>query len=127
MKVVVGRRKRGHKDPPLQTLPDQKHTTAGNLIVPGQYNFYRFGINAVFFLQNSRAERDLSIAIFDGHNSLQHNRSGIEMFVDEMQRASGEFYPIFQSLPLRFESRERWQQRGMYIYNALRKCRHKPR
>ena len=73
----------------------------------------------MFFFQNSFGQGRVSIAVFHFDDGLQDDRAGVEIFVDEMDGATGEFYAVFESLPLRFESGERRQQRRMNIQNAI--------
>ena len=80
----------------------------------------------MLLLQNARRQRVLVVAV-EHRNSLLHNdRAMIELFIDKMHSAAGNFHSIGESLLLRFESRKCRQQRGMDIENPPRKLLHKP-
>src|SRR5260370_28753721 len=61
------------------------------------------------------------MAVANVNDSLQHNGAGVEIFVDEMDGATGEFHAVFERLALRFEAGERREQRRMDIEDAVRK------
>jgi len=58
----------------------------------------------MLFLQNFTGERHFCIAVANGNNRLQDDRAGVEIFVDEMDGAAGEFHAVFERLALRFEA-----------------------
>src|SRR5882724_1059234 len=67
------------------------HASACNLEFSLEYDSYRFGIDPVFFRQDSFGERSVGVFVFHRDDGLKHDRSGVEIFVDEMNRATGEF------------------------------------
>src|SRR5262249_17368471 len=86
-------------------------------------DFDRFRINSVLFFQNSGAERFVRVVVFDRDNGLQNDRPRVEIFVNEMDRATGEFYAVIESLFLCFEAGKGWEQRWMNVQNFLREGR----
>ena len=48
----------------------------------------------------------LIVAIQHRDNRLYNNRPGVEVFVDEVNRATGELHTVLEGLPLRFEVNE---------------------
>src|SRR6266404_8071986 len=92
-----------------------------------EHDANRFRIDTVFFLQDAGAERLLRVPIFHRDDGLQDDRAGIEIFVHEVDRATGKFYAVFERLALRFQARKRRQQRRVNIQNAVWKRRHKVR
>src|SRR5260221_111949 len=101
-----------------------QNAAACDFVIPFQNNFYGFGIDTVLFFQDAGAESFFGVAVFDRNHRLHDDWAGIEIFVDEMHGAAGEFYPVVEGLPLRFQPGKRRKQRRMNIQNALRKSRH---
>src|SRR5260370_36014820 len=74
-----------------------------------------FGIDAMLFSQNFFGERSFSVFVEDGDSGLRDDRAGVEIFVDEMDGAAGEFHAVFEGLALRFEAGEGREQRRMDV------------
>ena len=62
-----------------------------------------------------------------GNSGLHDDRAGVEIFVDEVDSAAGEFYAVIKGLLLGFETGEGWEERGMNIQNALGECGYEKR
>ena len=69
-----------------------------------QNNLHRFGINAVFFLEDPLRERLVIVIVMYGNGCLEHDRPCIKILVDEMNRAAGKFHAVLKRLFLRFKS-----------------------
>src|SRR6266849_1871658 len=80
-----------------------------DFVIAFEDDFHAFGVDAVFFFQDSLTEGVLVIGIFDGNDSLENDRTGIEIFVDEVHGTAGEFHAVLQRLLLRFEPGKRGQ------------------
>src|SRR5207245_2149689 len=80
-----------------------------------------FGIDAMLFFQNVLRERGFGISIEDGNDGLENDRAGVEIFVNKMDSATGEFYAVFESLALGFEAGEGREERRMNIKDAIGK------
>jgi hypothetical protein len=112
-----------------------QHAAVFDAVVAGEHQGDRLGVDAVLFRQYARRERLFGIARLDGHDSLGHDRAGIERFVHEMHGATAELHAIFERLALCLEAREGRQQRGMNVQDAAakggdeigRKQAHEPR
>jgi len=54
-----------------------------------------------------RALSDSSVSLsFHRDGGLQHDRAGVEIFIHKVDRATGEFYAVFERLALRFQARK---------------------
>src|SRR5260370_16904272 len=104
-----------------------KHAAASDFEFSLEYDWNGLGIATRFSCQNAFGKRILSVLVKDGKSGLQNNGAGVEIFVDEMDGAAGEFYAIFESLALRFQSGERREQRRMDIEDAIWKLCDKKR
>jgi len=69
-----------------------------------------FGVCDVLLLKDPRRERVIVVCIQHWQSFLQHDRAVVEFFVHQVHGASGNSYAIVESLLLRFEAWERWQQ-----------------
>ena len=54
----------------------------------------------MFFLQNSGGESVFGIVVLYGDDGLEDDRARVEIFVDEMDGAAGEFDAVFEGLAL---------------------------
>src|SRR5258707_4569380 len=63
----------------------------------------------------------LVVGIEDGDDGLQDDGAGVEIFVDEVDGASGELDAVVEGLLLRFEAGEGRQERRVNIEDALGK------
>ena len=70
--------------------------------------------------KDARGKRIVRIVIQNRDGSLKHDRTGIELFVDEVHGTSRYLDTIRQRLVLRIESRESRQKRWMDIEDTLR-------
>src|SRR5260370_25600543 len=95
------------------------HPPSHNSVFAFQHDAHSLGINPVLLRQNPRRQRLLRVLIANRHRGLQHNRSGIQILIHEVHRASGKFHAIFQRLPRRFQPLKQWQQRRMNIKNTI--------
>jgi hypothetical protein len=94
---------------------------ASDLVVPFQDDFYGLGVDAMFLFQDAGGKSVLVVGIEDGDGGLQDDGAGVEIFVDEMDGAAGEFYAVVEGLFLGFEAGEGWEERRMDVENALGK------
>src|SRR3989442_5957460 len=69
--------------------------------------------------ENFFGEGCFRIFVEDGDSGLQNDRAGVEIFVDEMHGAAGEFDAVFEGLALRFEAGEGREQRRVNIQDAV--------
>ena len=76
----------------------------------------------LLFAENSRGEGFDGVVIVDGDDGLQDDGACVEVFVDEMDCAAGEFGAVFEGLALRFEAGERGKQRWVDIQDAIWEC-----
>ena len=96
-----------------------EHAAAGDFVVPFQDDFYGLGVDAMFFFQDARGKGVLVVGIEDRDGGLKDDGAGVEIFVDEVDGAAGEFYAVVEGLLLRFEAGERGEERGMDVEDAL--------
>jgi len=94
---------------------------AGDFVVPFQDDFYGLGVDAMLLFQDALGKGVLVVGIENRDDGLKNYGAGIEIFVDEMDGAAGEFDAVIEGLPLRFEAGERRKERGMDIEDALGK------
>jgi len=73
----------------------------------------------MLFFQDLRRKRFFRVVIEDRNRGLQNDGAGVEIFVDEMDGAAREFDAIFEGLALRFEARERGEQRRVNVQDAV--------
>src|SRR2546427_5412649 len=92
-----------------------------------QDNLNGFGIDTMLLFENFFGEGCFRIFVEDGDSGLQNDRAGVEIFVDEMHGAAGEFDAVFEGLALRFEAGEGGKQRRMNIQDAIGKFGDKKR
>jgi len=86
-----------------------------------------FGINPVFFLQDAHGQRVFRVVVVYWQDGLENDGAGVEIFVNEMDRAAGELDAVLESLALRLETWKRGQQRWVNVQNAVWKRGHKIR
>jgi len=86
-----------------------------------------FGINSVFFLQDTRGKSFFRVVVVYWQDGLENDGAGVEIFVNEMDRAAGELDAVLESLALRLETWKRGQQRWVNVQNAVWKRGHKIR
>src|SRR5450755_3765914 len=98
-----------------------RYAAPGNFVIVYENQSNGFGVDAVLFTQNFLGKRSFSVVIFNGNRGLQNDGASIEIFVYKVHRATGKFCAVIQSLFLRFESGEGWQQRRMNIQDAIGK------
>src|SRR2546426_1118108 len=96
-----------------------KHAAACDFVFSFQDNLNGFGIDAMLLSQNFFGEGGLGVLVEDGNGGLQNDGASVEIFVDEMDGAAGEFHAIFEGLTLRFEAREGREQRRMNVQDAV--------
>ena len=84
-----------------------------------QDKFNGFGVDSVLFAQDVLGEGGFGVIVGDGDDGLQNDGAGVKIFVDEMNRAAGKFYAVFEGLALGFEAGKRRQQRRMDIQDAI--------
>src|SRR2546427_1306186 len=84
-----------------------------------QDNLNGFGIDTMLLFENFFGEGCFRIFVEDGDSGLQNDRAGVEIFVDEMHGAAGEFDAIFEGLALRFEAGEGREQRRVDVQDAV--------
>src|SRR5690606_15402473 len=79
---------------------------------------YSRRIGFVLFGEDARRKRLDRIIIEDGHDALFDDRAAVERLIDEVNGAAGPLHPVFESLALRIEPRERGQQARMDVERA---------
>ena len=94
---------------------------AGDFVVPFQDDFYGLGVDSMFLFQDALGKGVLVVGVENRDGGLQDDGAGVEIFVDEVDGAAGEFDAVVEGLLLRFEAGERGQERGMDIEDALGK------
>src|SRR5258708_20289954 len=75
----------------------------------------------MFLFQDALGKGVLVVGIEDGDDGLQDDGAGVEIFVDEVDGASGELDAVIEGLLLRFEAGEGRQERRVNIEDALGK------
>jgi hypothetical protein len=105
----------------MRPRPGRGHynTAAFDFEFSFQHNSYGFGIDAVFFFQDFFRERRFRIRVLYWNYSLQHDGASVEIFVDKVYGATGEFYSVFEGLALGFETGERREQRRVNVQDAI--------
>lgn len=73
----------------------------------------------MFFLQNSGGEGVFGVVVFHGDDGLEDDGASVEIFVDEMDGAAGEFDTVFEGLALGFEAGERGKERRMDVEDRV--------
>ena len=96
-----------------------QYAAAGDFVTTFEDDSNGFGIDFVFLVQNFGGERVLGVVIRDGNDGLEDNGAGVEIFVDEMDGAAGEFDAIFESLALGFEAGKGREQGGVNVEDAV--------
>src|SRR5271157_1480289 len=76
----------------------------------------------MFLFKNPRGQTPLIVTGENRHNPLGDDDSVIELFVNEVDRASGDIHAILERLPRRVPAWKGWQQGGMDVQNTLRIC-----
>jgi hypothetical protein len=95
------------------------YAAAGDFVVPFQDDFYGLGVDAMLLFQDALGKGVFVVGVEDRDGGLQDDGTGVEIFVDEVDGAAGEFYAVFESLALRFESWKRRKERWVDIENAI--------
>ena len=75
----------------------------------------------MLFGENSGGESFRRVVVQDRNNRLLDNRAGIQTVIDEVDRATGDFGTMFESLMLGIQTWKRGQKRWVNIENAHRK------
>ena len=94
---------------------------AGDFVVPFQDDFYGLSVDAMFLFQDALGQSVLVVGVKDRDCGLQDDGAGVEIFVDEVDGATGEFDAVIEGLFLRFKAGEGREERGMDIKDALGK------
>lgn len=79
-----------------------------------------FGVGEVLLSEDAVAKGLGGVGVEDGDGALDDNGAVIELFVDEVDGAAGDFDAVGEGLLLGFEAGEGGQQGGMDIENAAR-------
>jgi len=72
----------------------------------------------VLFREDASGKRIHCVIVVNRNGGLQDDGAGVEIFVHEMHRASGEFHAVFEGLALGFETGECRQKRRMNVESA---------
>jgi len=102
----------------LVSLGNQ-YAAASDFVTAFEDNSNGLGIDFVFLLQNSGGKRVLGVVVCDGNDGLEDDGASVEIFVDEMDGAAGEFDAIFESLALGLEAGEGREQRRVNVEDAV--------
>jgi hypothetical protein len=74
----------------------------------------------VFLHENAIRERGSAVVIAHRNRSLHDDRTGIDIFIDEVNRATGDLHAGGNGLRLRIDARKRRQQRRVNVHDAHR-------
>ena len=77
------------------------------------------GIETVLFDENPRGQRLGRVVSADGHGRLEHDGTGVELARYQVHRRSRDSYAVVECLTLRFDARERRQERRMDVQNRV--------
>ena len=83
---------------------DPQHTSAHDLVVSTDNQRQRFSIELMFLFEHARCQSFLRVVIQDRHMLLRDDRSAIESFIDEVNRATGRSRRMVERLLLRIET-----------------------
>jgi len=97
---------------PLQRLD---YAAAGDFVVPFQDDFYGLGVDAMLLFQDTLGKGVFVVGVEDRDGGLQDDGAGVEIFVDKMDGAAGEFDAIVEGLLLGFQAGEGGEERRMDI------------
>jgi len=78
-----------------------------------------FGVGDVFFDENAVGEGVGVVGVEDGDSALEDDGTVVEVFVDEVDGASGDFDSVIEGLPLGSEAGECGEQRGVNVDDAV--------
>ena len=96
-----------------------QYAAASDFVTAFEDDSNGFGINFVFLAQDFGGERVLGVVVRDGNDGLEDDGAGVEIFVNEMDGAAGEFYAVFEGLALGFEAGEGGKERRVNVEDAV--------
>ena len=94
-------------------------SAAFDCVFAGKYASDGFGVGDVFFDQDALGERVGIVGLEDGNAALEDDNAVIQVLVDEVDGAAGEFAAVVEGLQLGFEAGEGWQQRGVDVEDPV--------
>src|SRR6185437_7474312 len=100
------------------SLP-KNHAAAFNAVAAFKYDADRLGVRMMLFAQDAGGERFHGVVVKNGDGALQNDWAGVEVFVDKMHGASGDFHAVVDRLVLRVETGEGGQERGVNVQDAV--------
>jgi hypothetical protein len=80
-----------------------------------------FGVGLMLFGEDAVGKRVGVVGFQNGNSALQEDDAVVEMLVNEVDGAAGDFDAIFEGLGLRVEAGKRGQQRRMDVEDAVGK------
>ena len=96
-----------------------RKAVAANLEVPTHHQGYGFGVGDVLFGEDALRQGMRVVRLEDRDAALQHNDAVIQMLIDVVHGAAGDFYAVVEGLCLCVEAGEGGQQRRMDVENAI--------
>jgi hypothetical protein len=78
----------------------------------------RINVQFMLFFQDTRRERLDRVVVRNRHGPLQYDWAGVQMLVNEMNRAAGPPDAMLKRLSLRVQTRKGRKQARMNIYHA---------
>jgi hypothetical protein len=94
-----------------------ENSPAFDAIIAGKDPGDAFRVNFVLLGKNPSRERFDSVAVEHGDSRLLPDWTAVQIFVDKVDRAAGDFHTMDQRLILCIEARESGQERGMDVEN----------
>ena len=107
--------------------PGIQYAAALDFVTAFEDDSHSFRINLVFLGEDAGGQRVFGVVVLDGDDRLEHDGTGVEIFVDEMDGAAGEFDAVFERLALRFEAGEGGEERRVNVEDAIGEARDEKR
>jgi len=104
-----------------------QYAAALNFVTAFEDDSHGLGIDFVFVLEDAGGEGVLGVVVVYGDDGLEDDGAGVEIFVDEMDSAAGEFDAVFEGLALGFEAREGREERRVNVEDAIWKAGYEKR
>ena len=99
--------------------PTREVFAALDLVFAGCYTGDCFGVGDVFFDQDSLGEGLGVVGVEDRDGALEDDGAVIELVVDEVDGAAGDFDAVVEGLLLGVEAGEGWEQGGVDVQDAV--------
>src|SRR5580698_1743633 len=92
---------------------------AADFVVAADHECDCLGVCDVFFSENAARKGMLVIGLQYRNGTLQEDDPVIEMLIDKVNGAAGDFDAVVEGLLLSVEARKCWQKRGMDVEYAV--------